>query len=479
MAKKAAKVKDETAVDMGSVKKAEDVQYFNLLKAHRQTGLAMVIHGSSGYGKTYIVNQYARKEGMQVLTLRGSYLDAQALFIPNKKGDGTFEEITVDWLDTVLNTDVPTVVFLDEVNRTDDKGVFAMFMELMNERTVHKRPISNTIQIVAAANLLSEDVGVNEMPSAFWERATHITHAPSKEQIIQYAPNDMMREMYMKFPEIIPEANADVHYNLKGNPRQQESLIKLLTQKEVPLNDTEKRLCAIGRLGEKYGLPFLTVFEAFTRETKRTLPATLKSDKDFFPVWKVEKQGHIEEVYHYLLAQKDKELVAEYLTFFGSKELCRLFFDNKSWDVTFKIKKGSYGPTFRGLNIFDIFFRDMSDEVTLFEGTEYGNPLRVNGYKLPVLVKVGSDYKGWAPTPSAYVPVNMDLSDCSFRAVVQLIQKVINYDAHVPDEYKDKLTRNKPENRFKHHEPMAHFRPLEEGAYDTVVTAEEKEAAGV
>lgn len=479
MAKKKV-ITDNPETSLETIKKAEEVQYFNLLKAHKVTGLAMVIHGSSGYGKTHIVNGYAKKEGMNVLTLRGSYLDAQALFIPNKKGDGTFEEITVDWLDTVLHTDKPTVVFLDEVNRTDDKGVFAMFMELMNERTVHKRPISNTIQIIAAANLLSEDVGVNEMPSAFWERATHILHAPTKEQVIQFTPNDTLRGMYMKYPEIIPEAASDTHFNLKGNPRQQEALVRLLTNKEVSLTDTERRLCAIGRLGEAKGLPFLTIFEQFLKDTKRILPAFFKSDKDFFPLYKVEKQGHIEEVYHYLLAQKDKELVAEYLIFFGSKELCRLFFDNESWDVTLKIKKGEYGPLFRGLNVFDIFFRDMSNDVTLFEGTEYCNPLRVNGYKLPVFVKqADGSYKGWAKTPAEQVPINFDLSDCSFRAVVQLVQKVINYDAHVPEEHKLKLTRYKPENPYKEHEPLAHFLPLEEGAYDAVVTAEEKNQAGV
>jgi len=72
------------------------------------------IHGSPGIGKSYIVNDIAKKNNLEIVDVRLSQLDAVDLRgIPSIKGDQT------KWMPPVFlpkDKDAKGILFLDELN---------------------------------------------------------------------------------------------------------------------------------------------------------------------------------------------------------------------------------------------------------------------------------------------------------------------------------------------------------------------------
>lgn len=423
--------------------------YINIFRAHRQTRQALVLHGSSGYGKTEVVKQYAAEDNLKLVIIRGTYLDPLNMFIPHKKGatkvglevvsNGdvqTFADIPAEWIHELLTTTTPTLVFLDELGRPSSIHVFNMLMEAINEHTIHGRPISSMVQFIGATNFIEEDSGVINFNDAMWKRATHLIHAPDSNTVVENIGSELLKNVMIKFPDIIPSAKADVKFPLNSCPRQVSALGKLYeTQMLTP---EEFKKCCIGKIGLEDGTILFNRIQQYVDEEETKLPPVLESETDLVTLYDFEKAGNVGELYQYLQTQKNQELVAKYLVFLAGPELCKSMQlakqkDGSGWDYNFKINNNSKnGPTLAGKTIKEVFFSDTPGENN-FEGTEYGKYYTVNKYDFPNAELV---FEG---------------DNVSTILLLKLVQKIMDYSvAEAPSELRRaKMTKYQDFNQVK------------------------------
>lgn len=407
--------------------------YLNILRAHRVTMQSLIFHGSSGYGKTSLLNQYGKLDNLEVMVIRGTYLDPLNILIPEKQ-ELYFLDKPAKWLHKIINTTTPMLVFFDEIGRPSSPQVFNMIMELTNERAINGTPISDLVQFVGATNLLSEDSGVLNFPDAMWKRATHILFAPTPSEIVLNIGNQLAQKVMEKFPDTIPIPNTDADFPLTKCPRQIKDLCKII--ETGLLTKEEERVVSIGKLGKEDGIIWHSRITTILEDQKTELPPILETEEDLLKVYEADKKGKSSELYLYLLGQKNQELVAKYLLFFANPEMCRSFFNTKdkegnNWDYLFSLnkKQKETGPTLMGKTISEVFLFDSGDKNN-FEGTEYGEYYKVNEL----------DYM--------QVELVFENDTVSVINLLKFLQKITDYSlAEVEKQYKERLTRYLPINK--------------------------------
>lgn len=370
--------------------------YDNIFKAHIQTKQPLILHGQSGYGKTKVIEKYARDNGMRLVVIRGIYLDPLNMFIPHKTGAqrvglevvesgnvSHFEDVPALWIFNLLNTKEPTIVFFDEMGRVPSVIVFNMMMEPLNERTIHGRPISDHVTFIGATNFLDEDSGLTSFPDALWRRATHLVHAPDSTTIVQNIGSEFMQGVLTEFPDVIPTPKANVDFPLTTCSRQV-SAIDQLRQTGI-LTDLELKKCIIGKIGESDGIRLYNRIKQYEDKIVVKIPPVLTDASQFPALFDYEVGGNVGELCQYLLVQKNQELVAKYLIFLAGPELCKMMqastVGGNPWDYLLPVpaNEKETGPYLGTKSFRETFFHDTPGENN-FEGTEYGEFFKVNKY---------------------------------------------------------------------------------------------------
>lgn len=136
------------------------------VKAYMNAGLSIMISGQAGTGKTYVLKEAADSLGWKMKYYSAATLDAQAdlLGIPVPNKDNT----SLNYI-RPLDIDEAEVVFFDEVNRTDDRTIAAIF-EITQFRTINGNPLPNLKSVCIAINPAEEGYNVRELDLAFVDR---------------------------------------------------------------------------------------------------------------------------------------------------------------------------------------------------------------------------------------------------------------------------------------------------------------------
>jgi hypothetical protein len=135
------------------------------------TDTPVFIHGSPGIGKSYIVNDIAKKNNLQIVDVRLSQLDAVDL-----RGVPSISEEKTKWMPPVFLPDDENsqgILFLDELNSAP-LSVQAAIYQLILDKKIGEYALPTGWRIVCAGNRLDDKGIVFKLPSPLINRMVHI-----------------------------------------------------------------------------------------------------------------------------------------------------------------------------------------------------------------------------------------------------------------------------------------------------------------
>ena len=154
-----------------------------------KAGLTPHIIGHAGIGKSSIIYQVAEKLGYEVVELRlGQMSDAGELiglpeFNRDAKGNAlstTF--VKPDWFPTREKT----ILFLDEINRSN-KDILQAVFQLVYDKRIANHILPKDVHVVAASNPPTEEYAVLDFDdSAFQDRFIHVKLTPTIQEFITF-----------------------------------------------------------------------------------------------------------------------------------------------------------------------------------------------------------------------------------------------------------------------------------------------------
>lgn len=305
------------------------MKYTGIFRAHRAAKKVLMFWGSSGWGKTQTVKQHCREENLELIIKNAVYLDPLNSWLPKEDTKrGVIVDIPHEWVNTVLTTNKPTVLFLDELTRCRSVQIMNMLTELVLERTFNGHPISDHVQIICATNLYDEDNGLVEVPDAVMNRMTHIVFAPATHEATSNMRTELGRQVLTQQPGVLKIPGVP-DLNLDGNPRQIDEIAELWETNLLSAHDLS--VVCVGRIGKAKGAVVASIILDITRKTETKLPAVLTYES-FSKVMKAEESGMGIEVVNLLRATLEKtgkaktnslRMVSDYLIQCATPETCR------------------------------------------------------------------------------------------------------------------------------------------------------------
>lgn len=144
---------------------------YNQLEVLLQTNTPVFIHGSPGIGKSYIVNDIAKKHDLEIIDVRLSQLDAVDL-----RGIPTISNGQTVWMPPVFLPSDPEskgILFLDELNSAP-LSVQAAIYQLVLDRKIGEYTMPKGWAIICAGNKIDDKGIVFKLPSPLINRMVHI-----------------------------------------------------------------------------------------------------------------------------------------------------------------------------------------------------------------------------------------------------------------------------------------------------------------
>lgn len=125
-------------------------QILRSLFISKESGVPLCLLSNPGFGKTTVIQKYAKDMGMNLVLLRGSdYQPEDILGFPINK-DGEFTRLVPTWY-KLLSHDKPNLLFIDEITTASDH-VQAPLLSIIFERKIENLPLPENTFIVAAGN---------------------------------------------------------------------------------------------------------------------------------------------------------------------------------------------------------------------------------------------------------------------------------------------------------------------------------------
>ena len=302
------------------------MDYHKIFSAHCRSRQALMLWGSSGYGKSSMVEEFARRYKLRLEVLHTQYLDPLALFIPatnemSRQGFAKFYPSEI--IHRILNSKEKTVLFLDELTRARE-DTLNILTEVLLERRVFGYAIPNNIYIFAASNFAEEDAGVRELPDAVMQRMTHIVHAPDPSTALKNLKNSLAQKALQSGKNLIGRPGSyPILDRLRPSPRQIDACGLLA---EAGLKGEELLEACRGRIGLEAGTELAFALLRQLEGKAMLLPQTITA-KDFSTLAQLEQGGNVIEVIEFLRGQsrfqERMESIAGYLLIHAKPEVCR------------------------------------------------------------------------------------------------------------------------------------------------------------
>lgn len=146
-------------------------QLYDQLDILLQTNTPVFIHGSPGIGKSYIVNDIANKNELEIIDVRLSQLDAVDL-----RGIPSISNGETVWMPPVFlpkDENSQGILFLDELNSAP-LSVQAAIYQLVLDRKIGEYTMPKGWKIVCAGNKINDKGIVFKLPSPLINRMVHI-----------------------------------------------------------------------------------------------------------------------------------------------------------------------------------------------------------------------------------------------------------------------------------------------------------------
>ena len=302
------------------------IDYNKIFAAHYRSKLPVMLWGSSGYGKSSLVANFAKKHSMSLNVVHAQYLDPLALFIPatsDMRELGYAKFYPSDLIYRILNATEKTVLFLDELTRAREE-TFNILTELLLERKVFGYALPANVMIIAASNFAEEDSGVKDLPDAVLQRLTHIIHAPEPQDALAKLKNPLAQRAMMNGRNLIPKASSyPILDRLRASPRQVDACGSLA---EAGLKEGELLAVCQGRIGIEAGTEFSFALNRELSGGRAAFPIKLEAS-NMLSLAQFEEGGAVLEVVEFLRSQNsfpERQMhIASYLLFHARPETCR------------------------------------------------------------------------------------------------------------------------------------------------------------
>lgn len=147
------------------------IELYKQLQILLKSDMPVFIHGSPGIGKSYIVNDIAKKNNLELVDVRLSQLDAVDL-----RGIPTITNNQTVWMPPVflpLDQDSAGILFLDELNSAS-LSVQAAIYQLVLDRKIGEYSLPRNWKIVCAGNKINDKGIVFKLPSPLVNRMVHL-----------------------------------------------------------------------------------------------------------------------------------------------------------------------------------------------------------------------------------------------------------------------------------------------------------------
>ncbi len=180
------------------------------------TDTPVFIHGSPGIGKSYIVNDIAKQNNLELIDLRLSQLDAIDLRgIPSIKNNQTV------WMPPVFlpaNQDSCGILFLDELNSAP-LSVQAAIYQLILDRKIGEYSLPKGWRIVCAGNKISDKGIVFKLPSPLINRMVHLVLEAKYDDFKIWAIQNSIHKFIIGFLAFRPDLlSSEIPTATETNP---------------------------------------------------------------------------------------------------------------------------------------------------------------------------------------------------------------------------------------------------------------------
>ncbi len=191
-------------------------ELYNQLDILLQTDTPVFIHGSPGIGKSYIVNDIANKNGLEIIDVRLSQLDAVDL-----RGIPTITNNQTVWMPPVFlpnDENSKGILFLDELNSAP-LSVQAAIYQLVLDRKIGEYTMPKNWAIVCAGNKIDDKGIVFKLPSPLINRMVHIVLEAAFDDFKAWAIKNEIHPFIIGFLGFRPDLlSSEVPSSSETNP---------------------------------------------------------------------------------------------------------------------------------------------------------------------------------------------------------------------------------------------------------------------
>lgn len=223
----------------------------------------VTLWGEPGIGKSQVVQQTAKRMGLECKDVRAVLLDPVDLRgLPHVNGDGR-----AHWaIPEFLPRDGNGVLFLDELNRAPQLVQNGCF-QLVLDRKLGEYVLPDGWLVVAACNRESDGGGVTRMSSALSNRFTHLHVVPDLDDWCRWAVSHDVEPVVIAFLRYRSELLHRFDRNTRAFPSPRSwSFVSSIT-KQNPATDIELALVA-GSVGHDAAIEYMSFLKLY-----RSLPS--------------------------------------------------------------------------------------------------------------------------------------------------------------------------------------------------------------
>ncbi|RXJ69355.1 ATPase [Halarcobacter ebronensis] len=256
-------------------------ELYKQLKALLEADIPCFIHGSPGIGKSYIVNDIAKKSDLELIDVRLSQLDAVDL-----RGIPTIKNEQTKWMPPIFlpnNEDSKGILFLDELNSAP-LSVQAAIYQLVLDRKIGEYTLPKGWRIICAGNKINDKGIVFKLPSPLINRMVHIVLEAKYDDFKNWAIKNEIHPFIIGFLGFRPDLlSTEVPTSTETNPAFCTPRAWNMLSNIIKRNEEIASLHPIiyGTVGYGAGIEFISFVKVY--KTLPNIDAILEGKSDMVP----------------------------------------------------------------------------------------------------------------------------------------------------------------------------------------------------
>ncbi|WP_421717044.1 ATP-binding protein [Arcobacter arenosus] len=257
------------------------IELYNQLQSLIDADIPCFIHGSPGIGKSYIVNDIALQNDLELIDVRLSQLDAVDL-----RGIPTISNNQTKWMPPIFlpsDENSKGILFLDELNSAP-LSVQAAIYQLVLDRKIGEYTLPKAWRIVCAGNKIDDKGIVFKLPSPLINRMVHIVLEAKYDDFKIWAIKNDIHPFIIGFLGFRPDLlSTEVPSSTETNPAFCTPRAWNMLSNILKINENLNGIHPIvyGTVGFSAGIEFISFVKVY--KTLPNIDAILDGQSDIVP----------------------------------------------------------------------------------------------------------------------------------------------------------------------------------------------------